>query len=142
GPRPALRHVLPRPLLPEHPLEDLCMLWKPKPVPAVEPVALGYIKARYLPAAGAVGRLAAPLRACAAEWEYRWGGTYLDRTETGDTLAALTRAATRDPTVALVLIPTDNHRPGDQHETRADTRRIPILTPSDNPPGMRRVSAR
>ncbi|WP_228001685.1 hypothetical protein [Nocardia australiensis] len=68
------------------------------------------------------------MRARAAECGYSWGGTYLDHHTHGETVAALTRAATTNPAVVAVVVPDHTHLPHGQHTITANRRHIRVLT--------------
>lgn len=110
-------------------------LRKPKTVP--RPVALGYLDTAKIPAGYTIGEVGLPMRVRADEWGFDWGGTHVDMGTHRGTVAALTRAATINPTIHLVVVPDENHFPDGQHDIDAGSRRIPVLTAdSATPPWL------
>ncbi|MGV9674944.1 hypothetical protein ACWDSJ_06675 [Nocardia sp. NPDC003482] len=104
------------------------MLPKRKPLDEPALVVLGYINARHLPPGDGPWALGSSMRVSAVDWEFDWGGTFLDRNTHGETVAALTRAAARDPRVALVVVPAEEHRPDGLYELRAGGRLVRVVT--------------
>jgi len=92
------------------------------------PVALGYINAAHVDRR-AIRQLKQSLRTHAERWGYRWGGTFVGRNRNPIPASALIRAALRNPNVALVIVPTDDHRPAGHHVLHMVRRCVPVATP-------------
>jgi hypothetical protein len=109
------------------------MLPTRKILPAPPPIALGYIDIRRIPAGKTPEQVGLPLRACAEEWGYAWGGTYLAQSSHTETLAALTRATAANPQVGLVIVPDTAHYPDGRAVIVTGTRWVCVVTVGAHP---------
>ncbi|WP_067470554.1 hypothetical protein [Nocardia amamiensis] len=99
-----------------------------KPITPTPPVALGYIHTAHLAPDTKLARLGAWMRARAERWGYLWGGTHLDLATHGGTVAALTRHATRDPDVWLIVVPDNDHLPHGERVLTTSAAFVRIVT--------------